>query len=74
MPKKQKLITIYLDNSAYGKGKALVGSYAEYHGQVEEHLQSYLSDGWRITSVVGFGGNSDSLTVRGWLAVTIEKE
>ena len=37
---KQKLVTLYLDNMAYGKGKLLVGSFADNHGLVEEHLQS----------------------------------
>lgn len=69
----QKLVTIYLDNSAYAKGKMLVGSFGEKHGFVEEHLRAELADGWRIASVAGFGGNSDSLSVRGWLAVVLEK-
>jgi hypothetical protein len=69
---KQKLVTIYLDNMAYAKGKA-VGSFADKHGLVEEHLQSYLDDGWRITSVSGLGGSSEMLTVRGWFAVVLEK-
>ncbi len=69
----QKLVTIYLDNSAYGKGKVLVGSYADKHGSVEEHLQSSLEDGWRVVSISGFGGNSDSITARGWFAVVLEK-
>ncbi len=70
---KQKLVTVYVDNMAYGKGKLLVGSFAEKHGFVEEHLQSYLDDGWRIASVSGFGGNSDSVSARGWFAVVLEK-
>ena len=70
---KQKLVTVYLDNSAYAQGKMLVGSFGDKHGLVEEHLQSYLDEGWRVASVSGFGGNSDSITVRGWLAVILEK-
>lgn len=70
---KQKLVTVYLDNMAYGGGKLLVGSFAEKHGFVEEHLQSYLDDDWRIASVSGFGGNSDSVSARGWFAVVLEK-
>ena len=70
---KQKLVTIYLDNSAYGKAKVLVASYADKHDLVEEHLQTYLDDGWRIGSISGFGGNSDSITARGWFAVVLEK-
>jgi len=70
---KQKLVTVYLDNTAYAKGKMLVGSFADKHGQVEEHLQSYLDDGWRIGSISGFGGNSESISARGWFAVVLEK-
>ena len=70
---KQKLVTIYLENSAYGKGKMLVGSYADKHGLVEEHLQPYLDDGWRIVSISGFGGNADAIAARGWFAVVLEK-
>jgi hypothetical protein len=69
----QKLVTIYLDNDAYGKGKMIVTSYAEVHGIVEEHLQNYLADGWSIKSISGFGGNSDGLCVRGWAIVVLEK-
>jgi len=70
---KQKLVTIYLDNMAYAKGKTIFASFADKHGLVEEHLQSFLEDGWRIGSVSGFGGNSDSLSARGWFAVVLEK-
>jgi len=69
----QKLVTIYLDNMAYAKGKLLVGSFADRHGQVEEHLQSYLSDGWRVASINGFGGSAEAVAVRGWFAVLLEK-
>ena len=69
----QKLVTIYLDNGAYGKGKMIVTSYAEMHGLLEEHLQNYLAEGWAIKSVTGFGGNSDGMSVRGWAIVALEK-
>lgn len=69
----QKLVTIYLDNSSYIKGEFLVGSFAKHHGLVEEHLGSWLSQGWRIVSVSGFGGNSEGLSVRGWVIVLLEK-
>ena len=69
---KQKLVTIYLDSMAYAEGKA-VGSFADQHGLAEEHLQTYLDDGWRIGSVSGFGGNSESISARGWFAVVLEK-
>ena len=70
---KQKLVTIYLDNSAYAKGKMIVGSFGDKHGLIEEHLQNYLDDGWRIGSVSGFGGHSDGITSSGWFAVVLEK-
>lgn len=69
----QKLVTIYLDNMAYAKGKVVVGSFADKHGLVEEHLETYLSQGWRVVTIHGFGGNSDSLSVRGWITVLLEK-
>ncbi|MBW4509461.1 MAG: hypothetical protein KME64_23520 [Scytonematopsis contorta HA4267-MV1] len=67
-------MTIYLDNGAYGKGKMIVGSYDDKHKLVEEHLQEYLSSGWSIISMTSFGGNSDGLSVRGWLAVVLNKK
>jgi len=70
----QKLVTIYLDNSAYAKGKMLTMTFADKHGLVEEHLASYLTDGWNISSVSACGGASESLTVRGWVVVVLEKK
>ena len=69
----QKLVTIYLDNAAYGKGRLVVGSFGDKHTYVEEHLKTELKEGWQIQSVTGFGGTGDSLNVRGWLAVVLEK-
>ncbi len=69
----QKLVTIYLDNMAYTKGKMLVGSFGDKHGLVEEHLTEWLTQGWRVVSVSSFGGNSDSLAVRGWAVVVLEQ-
>ncbi len=69
----QKLVTIYLDNSAYMNGKWVKGSFGDKHGFVEEHLKEYLKDGWLIKSVSGFGGNSEGLSVRGWIIVVLEK-
>ena len=69
----QKLVTIYLDNMAYGKGKLIVGSFADKHGLVEEHLQPYLDEGWKIHEITGFGGSSENIATRGWLVVVLEK-
>lgn len=69
----QKLVTIYLDNIAYSKGKMLVGSFADKHGLVEEHLADHLANGWRVASLQAFGGGSDSLAVRGWIVILLER-
>lgn len=67
----EKLVTIYLDNAAYGKPK-LSGAYADKHGLVEEHLQEHLAEGWEIHSLCGLGG-ADSPCCQGWLAVVLKK-
>jgi hypothetical protein len=69
----QKLVTIYVDNHAYIGEKWLVGSFADKHGLVEEHLATYLDDGWKIVSLAGLGGGSDGNGARGWLAAVLEK-
>jgi len=69
----QKLVTIYVDNGAYMGDKWIKGSHADKHGLVEEHLATYLDDGWKVVSLAGFGGNSDGLSARGWFAAVIEK-
>lgn len=71
--RQQKLVSIYMDNGAYAKGKMIVGSYADKHGLIEEHLSSVLAEGWRIIQIQAFGGNSDALTVRGWIVVLLER-
>lgn len=69
----QKLVTIYLDNANYSKGK-IISDPGKSHLLVEEHLTEYLAAGWRISSMTGFGGGSESMTaVRGWLGVVLEK-
>ena len=67
----QKLVTVYLDNAAYGRPK-VSGCYADKHGLVEEHLQEYLGDGWSTRSLCGVGGG-DSPCCQGWLAVVLVK-
>jgi hypothetical protein len=69
----QKLVTIYLDNIAYARGKTLVGSFADKHGLVEEHLAAFLAEGWKIAKIDAFGGGSESLAVRGWIVVLLER-
>jgi hypothetical protein len=61
----QKLVTVYLDDFDY--------SYTDHQHREREHLQQYLADGWRITSVYGFGGTNEGLTVRGWIIALLEK-
>jgi hypothetical protein len=68
----QKLVTIYLDNTAYGSPK-VIGCYADKHAFVEEHLQEYLTEGWQVRSLFGLGGTS-GLCCQGWVAVVLEKD
>jgi hypothetical protein len=69
----QKLVTVYLDAHAYMDGKWLKGTHANKHGLVEEYLKADLADGWKVVSLVGFGG-ADGIHSRGWLAVVLEKQ
>jgi hypothetical protein len=68
----QKLVTIYLDNQAYMGDKWIKGSHADKHGFVESHLKEDLAAGWKVVSLVGFGG-ADGISARGWLSVLLEK-
>jgi hypothetical protein len=70
---QQKLVTVYLDNLAYGSGKWINTGYGDKHGLIEEHLAQYLADGWTIRSFTGFGGGGESITGRAWLAVLLER-
>ena len=70
---EQKLVTIYLDNTAYAPGKTFVGTFGDKHGLIEEHLAEYLSDGWKIADLQACGGGSDSLAVRGWIVAVLER-
>ena len=67
----QKLVTVYLDNMSYVKGKWKI-SKGEHHGLVEEHLEQYLSQGWKITDVHSFGGSAD-VAAKGWIVALLEK-
>ena len=69
----QKLVTIYLDNTAYTAGKTFVGTFGDKHALIEEHLAQYLSSGWKISNLQACGGGSDSLAVRGWIIVLLER-
>jgi hypothetical protein len=71
--KEQKLLSIYLDNVAYAKGKTFVGSFADKHGLIEEHLGPLLNEGWRVKELQALGGGSDALAVRGWIVALLER-
>lgn len=69
----QKLVTIYLNDIVYNEGKVMVRPHPEKHGSVEEHLQNYLDEGWRVSAITGIGGVGESMA-SGWLAVVLEKQ
>jgi len=70
---QQKLVTIFLSDDD------------DDDMEVQEHLQEYLEDGWKIESLhrvgtgagYGAGGEADAeghCYVAGWLAVLLEKK
>jgi len=69
----QKLVTVYLDSIAYSQGKWLQTDHAKRHGCIEEHLEDYLTDGWRIINIHGVGGADQGPQARGWMVVVLEK-
>jgi hypothetical protein len=68
----QKLVTVYLDNLSYVQGKWRKAAHGDQHGLVEEHLEEYLSQGWKITDIHSFGGSAD-VAAKGWIVVLLEK-
>ena len=67
----QKLVTIAFnawDGLAFGKApKKMV------HGEIDEHLQDLLADGWRVISMAPVGTSGGDGRTSGWLAVLLEK-
>jgi nitrogenase subunit NifH len=55
----QKLVTIHLRESNKAK--------------VEEHLEDYLQDGWRIVSIAAAGSGSSPGLGCAWVVVVLEK-
>ena len=56
----QKVVTLYLS------------AWKTEHGTTEEHLATYLSEGWRVVSVTAAGG-TDSIGLNTWVIVVLEK-
>jgi hypothetical protein len=65
----QKLITLHLIGEKYIR--TLKGPDAA-HGYLEEHLQTYLQEGWQINQITGFGGGNQ-VYYGGWVIVLLEK-
>lgn len=59
----QKFVTIFLAEDVR----------RDKHGKVEEHLDEYLKEGWRITDVRIGTGACDYYGGRGWVGVILEK-
>ncbi|MEW4530341.1 hypothetical protein [Maioricimonas sp. JC845] len=70
---QQKLVTVYLDTTAYEGSKWRAPGRSDAHGMAEEHLQEYLEEGWQIASLYGVGGAAYT-DARGWIAVVLERE
>ena len=61
----QKLVTLAFT--------AFHGGEKTAHGEVQEHLAEYLTDGWRVVSMMSVGSTGDVAATAGWLAVLLEK-
>jgi hypothetical protein len=61
---KQKLVTVYL-----------VEEEGRQHGTIEEHLGSYLLDGWVIKQIhpIPVGNAGSSVNSVAWFAVLLER-
>ena len=57
----QKLVTVHLRENL------------KLRVEVEEHLQDYLQDGWRIVSVAAAGAGSTPGASCAWVVVVLEK-
>ena len=67
----QKLVTIAFnawDGLVIGKAPKKME-----HGEIEEHLQDLLADGWRVISMAPVGTSGGDGRTSGWLAVLLEK-
>jgi hypothetical protein len=67
----QKLVTIAFnawDGLAFGKAPKKI-----VHGEIEDHLQDLLTDGWRVVSMSPVGTSGGDGRTSGWLAVLLEK-
>ena len=63
----QKLITIYLDNESCRTQEIKFPDQS--HGFVEEHLEDYIFNGWKIKLVTSVGCARASA----WIVVLLEK-
>ena len=62
----QKLVTIHLTSNVLHKPMK--------PGQVEEHLEQYLADGWVIETVTALGGCASESGAQGWVVAVLKKE
>jgi len=58
----QKLLTIYISDAKSPK-----------HGAIEEHLEQYMAEGWRIKKIDTLGGTHVQGALSGWIVVMIER-
>ena len=59
----QKLVTIYISTAAKNPK----------HRQVEEYLEEYFAEGWKIKQMTALGGSNGGGGMEGWIAVLLEK-
>lgn len=64
---RQKVVSIYFDVSH------TIGGHKAAHGEIEEHLEPYLADGWRVTTLTPLGSAGGSASTSGWLVALLER-
>jgi len=66
----QKVVTIYLSNEIYDS----INMKSKRHGCVEEHLEPFLSTGWRVKTLSALGGTDAQGSTNGWVVAVLEQE
>ena len=66
----QKLISIYVDITGYDRDSGILFSYSDLHLRQHEHLNEYLSAGWKVVHLECMKGPGTG----GWIVATIEHD
>ena len=66
----QKVVSVYLDVAGYSSERSgLRFSNADLHGKVEELLDDYTNQGWKVAQLTSLPGGATG----GWIVAVLEK-